>query len=290
MAGNYPDPPNTRFAFDRDGTQGYRVLVGGTTPTALTTAQMQNLNRDNAVYWNIGEGDWYFLFFFPEQRDITHMFIDPSHNGTIANMNLASSNDSTNGIDGIWTGQGTWANKDNSSGNWRAVGGAGIETKSIPNIKWLRVQCRWFGGTGGGQSMNNIHLYGKPTTLTTGNKVEFWHPTLDQPLANTPAHLDWGNRPRSTSETRQFRVKNLSAAGTANGVVVGMEALTDTSPTMVSQHTFSHSGGAFASTVNIGNLAPGAISTPVSIKQDIQSGATLSIWSQRIYADPTSWS
>jgi hypothetical protein len=120
-------------------------------------------------------------------------------------------------------------------------------------------------------------------------RLLFWHPTLNQPLSDFPAYFDWGNRPRSSVATRDVRVKNTSDILTASTTVVGVEALTDASPTFVGQHTVSLSGGGFGASVVIPTLAPGQVSPVLTVKQDLLASAALGPWSQRLYAEVGVW-
>lgn len=290
MAGNYPDPPNPRMAYDRDGTQVYSI--SGSNPTALAAGTVTALNGENGQY-NVNPFESIFVgWVFPEPRTLTNWYIAVYGSGS-AGKNFQYSTDTTNLIDGTWTMINTSPLRHNTAGSgdvkpaYRELANIGSPGGGpIANIKGLKLE-----GSGGGAYTNrlkHVHLYGYPTTLG-GDRLEFWHPTLDQRLSVTPAHFDWGNRPRDTTATKQVRVKNSSATLTANTITVGIEAITDASPTKVSQHTFSIGGGAFASTVSIASLAPGQISGVIDVKQTLTASAALSLWSQRLYANAASW-
>jgi hypothetical protein len=131
-------------------------------------------------------------------------------------------------------------------------------------------------------------IYGEPAPGQNPNRLELWHPTLDEKLP--PAFFDWGDVPRSSSADRSFRVKNLSAVQTARSTRVAMEILTDSpAPSVVAQHTLSFGGGSFVPQVNIGDLAPGAISPAVTLRRVTPSNAVLSLWSFRVFAESTDW-
>jgi hypothetical protein len=133
-----------------------------------------------------------------------------------------------------------------------------------------------------------LHLYGEIAPGQNPHRLDLWHPTLDERL--TPAYFDWGDVPRSSSADRLFRVKNLSPSQTANDVRVAMETASDTTPSVAAQHTLSYGGGSFLAQVNIGDVAPGAISGPVTLRRITASDATLGLWTFRVFAESTDWS
>ena len=285
MAGSFPDPPGSRLAYDRDGTLGY-ARWGTEDPavlgTPLTQAELAQMNDEapatgpslastrHAVY----------VLIFPSLRDISHIHAAIEHNSYV---NFFWSPDTTNGVDGTWNPVAVTTLQASTRTQMRTQFTA---TPAILGAKGLRYIIQ--GGALQSARTYALHLYGKPTIL--GDRLEFWHPTLNQPLRDTPAALDWGNRPRGTIETKQVRVRNCSSTLTANGVVVGMEVLTDASPSLLSQHQFSYNGGAFGATAALGSLAPETISEIVTIRQDLLATAATSLWDQRIVADASGWS
>ena len=112
---------------------------------------------------------------------------------------------------------------------------------------------------------------------------------LDDNTFEDGTHIDWGDTVRGTSADRTFRVKNNSATLTANSIQLSTTVLTNTTPSLVNQFEYSD-GGAFAQTLDIGNLAPGAISPLITVRRNTDISATLSVWTARIDIEPTSWS
>jgi len=135
--------------------------------------------------------------------------------------------------------------------------------------------------------IGSVHLYGKTTTGQNPNRLALWHPTLNQPVE--AAYFDWGDAGQGTTADRPFRVKNLSATLSANSITCSTDALTDTSPTVLSQHTLSN-GGSFASTASAGTLAAGAISGVLTLRRTLSSSAVMGLWALRVNAVATSWS
>ena len=135
-------------------------------------------------------------------------------------------------------------------------------------------------------SLGKAHLFGKPTA---GDRLRFWDATLNQEA--DPNLLEWGDRNRnSTTTPRQFRIKNMSAVYTARSVRVAQEALTDATPSVPGQHQISQDGGStWAAQQTIGDLAPGAISGVLQIKQTLTSTTALSVWAHRLFAEASTW-
>lgn len=284
MAGNYPDAPSWRMAYDRDGTQGVWVNSGNVI-SDLTSTQLRNLNDEsNANQYSVGTSGKLCLV-FPELRDLDAMFIqfEETQSYSTPYGPVEVSSNTTNGLDGTWTSLGTvgFVKTSQVKPNFRTMIWSGTAL-AIRGIRW---------STGAsiqqGMVLYSWHLYGEPVPGANPNRLELWHPTLDEKLG--PAALDWGDVPRNSSGDKTFRVKNLSGTQTASNIRVAMEALTDTTPSVVAQHTISYGGGAFLPQVNIGSLAPGAISGPVTLRRITPSNATLSLWTFRVFAESTEW-
>jgi hypothetical protein len=280
MAGNYPDAPSWRMAYDRDGTQVF-VVSSANAVTQLTSAQLVTLNDESDGSYSIlgANGSAKLVFIFPELRDLDgflHLVNEAS------TMSTAVSADTTNGVDGTWTTISTAAP---SSSTVKTAYRTLITSTTALAVRAVRFSASTSSFTSWG--IKALHLYGEPVPGANPNRLELWHPTLDEKLG--PAAFDWGDVPRSSSADRTFRVKNLSGSMTAGAVRVAMESLTDTVPSVVAQHTISYNGGSFLAQVNIGDLGPGAISGPLTLRRVTPSNAVLSLWSFRVFAESTAW-
>lgn len=290
MAGNYPDAPSWRMAWDRDGTVAAKV-VGGVI-TQLAGASLIAMNDEGSGFATIATTGEYtttnsLVVIFPEPRDLDgyYVAIDHSENALAPNaMYVEVSLNSTNGIDGTWTNiatitGGIYMPRTSDISNYRSA----ISSTTQLAIRGFRLRT-----VSGGWNVRALHLYGEPAPGANQNRLEMWHPTADEKLP--PAYFDWGNTPRSSSADRQFRVKNLSATQTAAATRVAFDVLTDGVPSVPAQHTLSYGGGSFLPQVNVGDLAPGAISGLVTIRRVTPSNALLSLWAFRVFAESTSWS
>lgn len=302
---NYPAPIGHRMAYDRDGTVGFWFRSSDNVVRQISDADMQEMNdEDSTSFAPMPSGevtyystDVYVGLLFPEHRNLVGHWLY-LRNGAESFVNtLQVSPDTTNGFDG------TWSNVDTRTGaayTGQSVGVVGapspayrtgqrpLSSTSVKSVRW-KMRAGGGGAYGDEPEVAQFHVYGTPTNNTT--RLEFWHPTLDQPLSQTPGHLDFGDRPRGSSDFREFRVKNRSTSMAANAVTVGMEALTDsTAPTFVSQHTFRFPpSAAGAATVTIPSLGPGEVSALIRLQQDLSASAAMSAWAQRIYASAGAW-
>jgi hypothetical protein len=281
MAGNYPDVPGPRLAYDRDGSIGF-VINNANIVTELSSYELQALNDEDNDGAYIPYGGGYLGIIFPELRDIVGYFIA---GGNVLGE-IQTSPDTTTGLDGTWTTVvPTPVQYNPVSPNYRT---------NIAAVTWSGIKAiRWAGGEWNHDAIYYAaHFYGSIVSGETPDRLRLWHPTLDQPLddqAVSPdgAYFDWGNAPQNTSQDRDFRVKNNSASLTANTIVISTEALTPA--TIPETRIVSKDGVTFGATATITSLAPGAISAVCTLRRDTPSNATLSIWAARIVAQAASW-
>lgn len=222
---------------------------------------------------------------FPELRDLVGYYIAHNNFGAgnpVGVFNLAWSANTTNGYDGAWTNLGT-PTFYTTMANFRSP-----TALSVTGAKAIRYNPQQTGGAANAGSITyGFHVYGKPSTGQALDRLRIWHPTLDQEMAGPG--LDFGDYGRGYTIDRTFRIKNNSSSLSANSIVLSFEALpNDASPTVVSMMSLSQ-GGAFASTQNIGTLAPGEISGVCTLRIASPSNTTLGLWRQRLIATAGSW-
>lgn len=292
MAGTYPDLPAPRIEYDRDGTRVYRII--GSAVTELTGTPLAALNDETSgsyLDYSDPTADFSILFVFPERRDISHAFLH-SARGAADSRNMVAkiqwSNDSTTGLDGTWTtAVADFPENISTNPRYRSdiVAVAGVA--DVRMVKWS-FSNQYF------DRIATVHMYGKATAGQNLHRLRLWHPTLDEPLDNHPAHLDWGNIPQESNATRQFRVKNDSPNLTAAGIKVFLQALFEANPTQVSQHTLSLDGVTFvpsaAPGLAIGTLPAQQISGIIHLKRTTLVNAQLGLWRQRVVAAADTWS
>lgn len=280
MAGTYADVPGLRMAYDRDGSAGALITTAGGI-TSLSGAQMVTLNNENTDNISVTPSTISLAILFPELRDIQGYAMDYSSANGSSPSTVYTSVDTTNGYDGTWVSRGTFV--DTSPGT-------GLRT--VQTVSWSGIKGVRFHGTGGNFGGSNefhcLHLFGSAASGQNPDRLRWWQPVSD--LEVTGPFFDLGDVPRGSADVVDFRIKNNSSTLTANSIEISAEALTDTTPTNVGQHQFSDDGATYVDTLNIGNLAPGAISGVLNMRRDTAAGATLSVWWTRFVATAASWS
>lgn len=293
--GLYPDVPDARMPYDVNGTQVYNInthvpaLVSGGNVTKLNSEFGDNLGGPNngpsgSLDTSAGDTINGLLFLFPQAMDISSIWVASSWG--VSTYDVYTSVDTTNGVDG------TWVQRTNNhvadgitvSPNYRN------NIFAIPATGAIAVKITDVQGGSTGRFLCNVHIYGHPTA--SSDRLEFWHPTLDQPLYATPAFLDWAEVARGTGSppVKDVRLKNLASLLTANSITVSHETLTDNTNQFKNAHTLSVDGGTtYTSTVNIPSLAPGAISGFIRVKYAPLITDELSLHAGRLKTDTGSW-
>lgn len=276
------------MAYDRDGSIVATVDSGGSivqqAAGVLTALNNESGGRDLLFP---AAGPSRVVVLFPQLHDLIGFYAADDQNsgfGTIA-LTAEVSTDTTTGNDGTWTG-------------YRTQFDARTAVSDIPISPGYRSNI-WVGAAAGVKALrlssvntnqptlSALHIYGDISAGSEGDSLQLWDPAVDQRIA--AAALDFGDVPRSNVSQKQFRVKNRSATKTANSVVVGLEALTDATPSLGSQYQFSLDGSTWASTVTVTSIAPGAISPLVYVRRSTDAAAALSVWAARVTCVPGSW-
>lgn len=282
MAGFYPDVPAPRMAYDIDGTVLFHSNLVNT-PTQITGATLTSFN-DETSGTGLGTTNWIILI-FPQLRNVSGVLFRQGSVGG-ATCTLQSSPDTTNGNDGTWTTASSAIPMQFTGGTEHR---SSIRPVTATSVKAIRIHAN---NIGGDTNIYNLHVYGNIDTGQTPDRLRAWHPTLDEPLddntAADGAWLDWGDATRGTTADKTFRIKNNSATQTANSISIASQVLTDTTPNIGPQITYSD-GGAFATSLNIGNLAPGAISSVITVRRTTPTNASVSVWTWRSNIVVGSW-
>ena len=202
------------------------------------------------------------------------------------NRTAQYSTNTVDGIDGSWTDIPDYVTPSaDAKPGYRE--GITIPLTVVNDVKAVR-----YGTTTTFAARNNyrlLHVYGY---LQGDDRLELWHPTVDERLPGD--HFDLGDYVRGGAAVDvDFRVKNRSATKTANSISLERYVNTDTGsgPTVESWHELSYDGGAFgAGPLSIGNLAAGAISDVCTLRRQPPSDAALGFWTGHLFADADSWS
>ena len=272
----YPATPSHRMAWDRDGSIGFIIDNGALSQMSAATMLVlndENMN-DGASVYNV---DRTYGVVFPQQRELKGVFaIAWTDDGNGSSWQYSTN--TTNGQDGVWTALWSAPQVYPTSTEWRS----NIHACNIANVTGVRLSMSDYNSS---NHCRMFHLYGYNSTGQTPNRLEFWHPTLDQRLGQ--ADLDWGDIGQSTLATTTFRVKNISTRQTANTVQVSMEALTGVN--RLGDHQLSDDNVTYGSVLNLGNLASDSISGVKYIKRTTNATATLGPSAMRLIVTAASW-
>jgi hypothetical protein len=286
MAGTYADVPAHRLAWDRDGTLAYNYDVTTASTTALTAGQMQTINDEGTSEFRIqasgGAREAHLVLYFPAARDIAALLLIYTEAASGNLLAIEWSDDSTDPGNGTWTAF-TYA----PAASGPTVNPAyrtAIVTESASAITALRIRA--IGTDTAGPPFDKFyvqafHLYGGYTSDLRG-----WNPSSDVEL--TAAAFDWGDIAPGSSDTKQLRIKNIGALD-ANNVVVTREVLTDKTPSVPPQYLLSVGGGTPATSVNLGDLASGAISAVITVHRTTSGSAQSGLAAPRLVAQAGTW-
>lgn len=253
----YPALPDHRMPWDIDGTLVYHGTLASGAATAVSSADRSELNDQDYTSPTFAAQDLQYLwFFFPEQREVTGIYIWNSVD-SLPNGPLEGSNDTTNGMDGTWEAASLPGGWPTTGGN--LAGGAFGWRSSIKAVSFagpkknLRVEAV----PAGTQRAVVCHLYGEPAAGQMAHDLIFLDPDLGAGVA-FPAAEDFGDQPLGTTVVRPFRVKNTSASRTATNINLQCNDADFT--------IGESSSGPWVATINIASLAAGAESATLYTK------------------------
>lgn len=284
----YPAVPGHRMPYDEDGSTAFGITATSSVVT-FSTGTVQALNNEsqnNAVdiLGTLGSGSGsrvYLGVVFPELRDLLGYYFAVNNNsGGVSTYEVGVSANTTTGLDGTWTTAVPTITVDHTGTliNYRTL----IQSLSSTGVQGIRFGI---GYNNNSRFATEMHVYGQPSTGSNPDSLRIYNTAGTAEVSGS--YFDFGDISRGVTTTLTFQIKNISSTKTASSTVVSMPAaLTDTSPTLESQFSFSTNGTSFSSTITIPTLAPGALSGPLYVKNTVSATATLSIWDARIQAVP----
>ncbi len=245
-------------------------------------------DEDYVVIFSGGIAVYKLWFFFPEQREVTAfalMRTSGAGNGWADYPPaMSGSNDTTNGMDGTWEtasfpGGVPGPNNTTVVDYWRST----IKAISFTGGK-RTIRTKW-GATGLINVFSDyslVHLYGEKVAGQTPDDIIYIdHDTT--PGVEFASLEDFGDQPLGTSVIRQFRLKNTSAALTANTINIQCN---DTDFTIGET-----ASGPWVATINIASLVPGAQSATLYTRCTTPApGSVLGPRFNRIVTTVGSWS
>lgn len=277
-----PLPPAPKIWYESLGTLLYQERAATGAFAFLNASNLAPLNNegDDGFLTNV---DFRLGFIFPQQYDIVALYpgwFTTSSGGRLATVR--TSVDSTAGTDGTWVTRST-----NLAGG---IDGYMFDSpyiqntyrRSIVTVNWANVKAITFAFPANEFFTEGIHFYGNMSVAET-DYLQFWDPTA--PVVATPGQLDFGDIKRGGTGTRQFRIRNASPSKVATSITVTSDALTPSNPTLLNTTLFSSDGSTFARSINIGNLAAGAVSGVLHCRMTVPTTvAFLLPWRQRCRA------
>lgn len=293
MSSTLGHPDEQEFGLGYDGTTMYFGASGSgdwTNLTARSNAELKTMNDwSTATALNFGVSTILasppakFGLLFPEARNISGWSIGCyMSSSSITLSNLEISTDATSLSTGTWNLMlsGTFhATSIFTAGSINYVAmrqPSAVSWSNVVGIRWQGVT----GGSGVALYLAGFHLWG----TCTRPGLEFIDAT--NPTAMNGKNFDFGDALQGSVITRTFRIRNNNAL-TANSVVVGTPGIGNGA--IVGTVSFSD-GGAYTSSLDIGNLAPGAISSVLSIRHTVAGNASLAPSGTRVTAIAGSWS
>lgn len=257
-----PTIPATRVAYHRDGSAIVYWQDGITSPTTMSVAAMEKLNGvDGLAITNPNptnsENEFFLVCVFAEPRNLRGVFAS----GTVMQsytVSVWTSVDTTDGVDGTWVDSGVTFSANNGV-NTEALYLQGIVPVSVDGVKGVRLRSWQPNYSTSTRYINAFHVYADTPSSSVSDRIQFWHPTLDQPLSQDEAVLDPLGR-GSSSPVKSFRLKNVSPTLTAAPIDLSFETLNDTSPSLTSVMELSDDDVTYGTTVQVASLGPLALS------------------------------
>ena len=286
MAGNYPDCPSRRMAWDADGTIGLNNVVNGgdAFPYAeFSTGDKVELNDEdntNVQYQSGASPQGHYAIIFPELRDIDGVFAGATNSNHIAAFDTSA--DTTNGTDGVWTNRiANLAPSVNTYPNYRNdIQTAGLGVSGVRGVRFLVA-------AGANSYVESIHIYGTITAGSTPDKLVFIDVATGLEFV---LPQDWGDVPRGTIHDKTIRIKNNSTGLAATDITLSFEDLYLGSSAW---YTIKETAGAYASTLAIGQISPGVTypTSPavITVRKTVPDDETLGLHAARLKAHTTTW-
>jgi hypothetical protein len=288
VAGNYMNAPSDRVAYDRDGSLLVAVIGDGSIQNQPTT-NMRLVNAEGGAGWTLPSNTGKVAVIFPIPMDVAAAFVYYSSSNPI---NVHTSKDTTNGVDGTWTLQVSAQIPASSlAPNYRLLSEVEVfaPSSTLTGVRGVRFEMAANPTSGlAGYVLRALHIYAVPSATATDDRLVFWHPTNDAKM--DPVYFDWGDVPRGSTEDRSFRIKNMSDNRIAKDTALFFESLTPVTPPTQGMFMLSDNGGStFLTNLTLPTLNPGQISPVLICRRTIPVDASVSVWTVRMVADVTTW-
>lgn len=274
------------MAYDADGTvvisakpiASPMVEVAGAVTVLMNDES--NTNNGSLTGGTSGGLERRLAWVFPELREFDGFFGSSLQGSANRLLTLASSGDTTNGVDGTWTTRLAdvatgCGNSTTTYDNYRDE----IFSVAVGNVRGVRLLVQV-----DQNQFQSGHIYGEISPGETPDRL-LWIDNTTGLEFNLP--IDYGDIPRGSAEDRELKLKNNSASLTAASVQITAEALYLASGAW---YTFSE-GAAFQSTLALAaSIGAGASTSTITIRRDTPDSETVGLHAARVYTAVGTWS
>lgn len=266
--------PSRRLAWDVNDI-GFWFRDTDVGPTNISAAQRDILNSEDTTEIPLGWANQVFGYMgivFQEPKDLYGAFVAywPGAGGALGA--LQTSTDTTNGFDGTWTQRIANLTDTRPINQYRDP-----DTFFAAGCTGIRARV----GKGVEDEWSAFFAFGIPGSGATIDRLDFLDPTNRYTVP-----LDYGDQGQGAEVRTQIAVKNFSATLTAQQVTIAAQGLAGLSS---GWYDFSIDDSVYTSSLNVGDLVPGASAT-FWVRQIIPATVNpLGLQSARIFPTPSAW-
>jgi len=221
--------------------------------TWLEGNALAELNDEDTVSYGYSSDYHTLWFFFPERMEVEAGVLagyNPSYYDIPRLYEIQGSNDTTNGMDGMWETaafpSGSPFAPRPTAYIWRT------EIKPISfSTSYKVIRMRFYVAA---NYLQFIHLYGRKASGETTDDILF----CNADGTEKTELLDWGDRPEGTTQINSFKLKNASITKMANNINLQLNH---------SDFGLSFSeNGPWTATIDIASIAPNNLSTAIYVR------------------------
>lgn len=255
----YPIATQRRIPYDLIGTiVGHSASTSKVFTSFLTKEEIASLNKTGGLSYFLTNADYReFCFVFPEKYVVTGITISIYKGREDAyiyggSTYIQGSEDTANMVDG------TWETASLPDGSPFYLTNTGDHFRNIKRLSFAKPvkALRLGAGVMGYLMPISIHIYGYKAAGETPDDIIFCASNGNELTALN----DWGDRTEGTSLISETYIKNISATKTANNINLSINH---------ADFLISFNQTSWTTSLNISSLVPGAISSPIYIKNTI---------------------
>lgn len=271
---SYPQVPVARRQpLTRIGARFFRAISANSIIEG-SLSDVENIDDETNSQGLASNGVQYYALRMPYQFDLSALYIASPSN---ALNGLQVSDDSSNGWDGSWSNLSNAGQSRDVVNTWRN----GIQSFTATGINWLRIRNNTNSTNNAGR-VRAFHVFGGWSPASNVDRLEFWHPTLNEPLDGT--YFNFGNIVQGYDYEREFRIKNRSPFLLAKNVTLGLYRQN-------SVMEYSADGGAtWFAALTIGDIvADDIVTTVFKVRRVVSPTANLGVGAGVLTCVADSW-